>query len=74
MPALLSGVLQYLFSVSGLLDRFIGLCITLTTPPLALLLPCVISIWRKIMFGKDLIDQGLVKDIKQLEWFVFAHY
>jgi len=23
------------------------------------------------MFGKDLIDQGLVKDIKQLEWFVY---
>jgi hypothetical protein len=23
------------------------------------------------MFGKDLIDQGLVKDIKQLEWFIY---
>jgi hypothetical protein len=59
MPALLSGVLQYLFSVSGLLDRFIGLCITLTTPHLALLLPCVIN-----------LDNNLEKNYvwKRLNW------
>lgn len=26
------------------------------------------------MFGKDFIDQGLVKDIKQLEWFLFIGF
>lgn len=75
MPALLSGVLQYLFSVSGLLDRFIGLWITLTTPPLALLLPlCNLDnnleknyVWKRLYWSG--ISQGY-----QTTRVVFVHW